>query len=107
MSGRKSRNKGARIEREFVNLLKEHGLDAERIPLSGACGGSFSGDIKIAADRDYLAEVKARKNGQGFKVIENWLADNDMLFLKRDRQDPLVVLPFDLFLHLLNAVRTP
>ena len=47
MSGKASRDKGARREREFVKLLKKEGIKAERVPLSGACGGSYSGDIRL------------------------------------------------------------
>jgi Holliday junction resolvase len=40
MSGRRSRNKGARIEREIVRALHGKGFAAARIPLSGAVGRS-------------------------------------------------------------------
>jgi len=109
MSGKASRDKGARREREFVNLLKKEGIKAERVPLSGACGGSYSGDIRLwlhncgfLPDEEYVAEVKCRKNGAGFKTINKWLADNDMLFLKQDRIDPMVVLTWDSFLALTD-----
>ena len=39
--GRMSRTKGGRVERELVNKLKESGIAAERVPLSGAAGGTF------------------------------------------------------------------
>jgi hypothetical protein len=45
MSGRRSRNKGARIEREILRALHGKGFAAARIPLSGAVGGRFSGDV--------------------------------------------------------------
>jgi hypothetical protein len=37
--------------------------------------------------------VKARKNGSGFALLEKWLDTYDVLFLRRDRADPLVLLP--------------
>ena len=40
-----------------------------------------------------VAEVKARKNGSGFALLEKWLDTYDVLFLRRDRADPLVLLP--------------
>jgi Holliday junction resolvase len=97
--GKFSRDKGGRIEREIVNLLKGEGIHAERVPLSGAAGGQFVGDIKFL---DYVAEVKARKGGTGFKTIERWLGDNDMLFLRRDRAAPLVVMPWSQLIPLLQ-----
>lgn len=100
--GKKSRDKGNRVERLLVNKLKEAGLDAQRVPLSGACQGDFAGDIQIKLENQtLLVEVKARKNGQGFKVLEGWLGDNDMLFLKRDNQEPLVTLKWETLIELL------
>jgi Holliday junction resolvase len=40
--GKKSRDKGARIEREMVHALQDEGFAAERVPLSGAMRGRFS-----------------------------------------------------------------
>ena len=48
MSGRRSRSKGARTERGIVNALKASGIAAVRVPLSGAVGGRFGGDIMSA-----------------------------------------------------------
>ena len=93
MSGRRSRSKGARRERELVQLLVAAGIDAKRVPLSGAVEG-FKGDILLGELR---AEVKARASGEGFKTLERWLAGNDLLFLKRDRAEPLVVMPWTRF----------
>jgi hypothetical protein len=100
--GKASRDKGGRVEREMVNLLKAADIHAERVPLSGAAGGQFIGDIVFG---DYVAEVKARKEGAGFKTIERWLGDNDMLFLRRDRTAPLVVMEWDTFIPLLQSLQ--
>lgn len=97
--GKMQRRKGAVVERELVAKLKEAGIPAERVPLSGGAGGSFTGDIIVASK--WKAEVKARKNGAGFKVLEDWLGSNDMLLLKRNHADPLVVLPWSLATALL------
>lgn len=90
--GRMSKRKGSRIEREIVNRHREAGIPAERVPLSGAAGGSFGGDVVIADE--LRAEVKARAGGKGFKTLEGWLGTNDALFLRRDRAAPLVLLPW-------------
>ena len=107
MGGRKSKNKGSRIEREIVALHKELGVDAQRVPLSGAAGGHFSGDVDIYLDgpdeAPWCGEVKARKDGAGFKVIEAWLGDdNDILFLRRNNATPLVVLPWASWVRLIK-----
>jgi hypothetical protein len=98
-----SRRKGSRIEREIVALHVELGVVAERIPLSGSAGGSFKGDIEIAGIG--RAEVKARANGKGFATLERWLGDNAALFLRRDRQPPLVLLPWSTYATLMDGHR--
>ena len=47
MSGRRSRSKGARTERSIVHALQANGIAAVRVPLSGAVGGRFAGDIVL------------------------------------------------------------
>ena len=97
--GLKSRRKGYRIERELVQRHQAEGIDAHRVPLSGAAGGAYSGDITVG---DLRAEVKARANGDGFKTLEGWLSDNDLLFLRRDRAEPLVVMPWAVYARLMQ-----
>jgi len=99
--GRRSRNKGARVEREIVALHQAMGVEAERVPLSGAAGGSYTGDVIV--DKRFRAEVKARKNGAGFALIERWLEGNDMLIVKSDRKEPLVVLPWNVYGQLITG----
>ena len=101
MGGKMSRDKGGRVERELANAFKAAGIPAERVPLSGAAGGSFSGDLLIG--NTLIAEVKARKEGAGFKTLEGWLGDNDLLILKRNNQSPMAVVPWDQLLKLLTA----
>ena len=97
--GKRSRDKGNRIERELVDLHHALGIGAERVPLSGAAGGSFTGDLRVEGIG--VAEVKARGDGGGFVTIEKWLGDNDVLFLRRDRRKPLVVLPWNTYAKLI------
>jgi hypothetical protein len=63
-----SRQKGNRLERAIVRLLQDKGFAAERVPLSGSAGGSYSGD----------------------------LTGRDALVIRADRRDALVVLPLRL-----------
>ena len=87
--GKMQRDKGARVEREIVQRFIDIGLHAEKIPLSGAAGGSFSGDLLVGGRK---VEVKARKDGTGFKLLYRWLGDNDFLVCKQDRTEPLVIM---------------
>jgi len=89
--GRASRQKGDRFERECVALFQEHGIAAERVPLSGAAGGSFSGDISIPVlGVDQRLEAKIRRSG--FTTIRRWMAGNYAVVYRADRSESLVTL---------------
>ena|SRR6516164_743052 len=108
--GAKSRQKGDRAEREIVALHEQVGVFCERYPLSGASRFRGSGhDVDLYPfGRDaapLVAEVKARTNGSGFAQLEKWLGEYNVLFLRRDRADPLVVLPWRTWTALLEKVR--
>lgn len=109
--GAMQRNKGARVEREIVGLHNKAGVFAERVPLSGAVKGQRAGqghdiDVYIPSRVSPLCgEIKSRKSGEGFKTIEDWMGDNDMLFLKRNYGSPLVVLPFHVWLELCGGLK--
>lgn len=105
--GKSQRDKGNRTERTVADMHKALGVDAQRVPLSGAVDG-FKGDVRIHHNgRELRAEVKARGSGQGFVTLERWLSGNDLLFLKRDRQEPLVVLTWETYAALLNGELSP
>jgi hypothetical protein len=95
MSGRRSREKGARTERAIVSALQSAGLSGQRVPLSGSVGGRFTGDVVLPLmGRDLCLEVKAR--AQGFRELYSWLDGRDVLIVKADRQEPLVVVRLSL-----------
>jgi Holliday junction resolvase len=105
MSGRRSRNKGARTERRIVHALQANGFAAVRVPLSGAAGGRFAGDIVLPLmGRDLCVEVKARADG--FRELYCWLDGRDVLIVKADRQEPLVVVRMSLAAAITNIART-
>ena len=98
MSGKRSRDKGARFERYVVAKFKTRGYQAKRVPLSGAAIG-FPGDVLLDLERAWehtgqhdwrKLECKTGKQVPGF--IYEKLADNFALIVKRDRMPPLVVL---------------
>ena len=96
MSGAKHRKKGDRIEREIVARHIALGVHAERYPLSGASrfrGEGHDTDLYVfGRDKPPLkAEVKSRANGAGFTLVEKWIEESDVLFVRRDNADPLVV----------------
>jgi hypothetical protein len=107
------RRKGARIECEIVNAHKLAGVRAERYPLSGATRFRGSGhDIDIYAFGDdnapAVAEVKSRKSGSGFALLERWLSDYDALFLRTNgTTEPMVVIPWRIWLRLIGGKAQP
>jgi len=87
--------KGSGFEREVVDILREAGFNAYRIPLSGAVQG-FEGDIALKLyGKPYRIECKRRK--AGFKTLYGWLGDNDFLAFRDDRCEPLILMRLDAF----------
>ena len=100
--GRYERNKGIRAERQVVAILRELGLDARRVPLSGAAP-HFKGDVQIYTKAGkLLAEVKVRRNG--FTSLYRWLDESagEILIIKQDRRPFLTVMPLDVLARILK-----
>ncbi len=94
---RAARAKGAKTERQLVTLHQDAGIPCEKISRSGYTGA----DLRIADE--FLAEVKSRQAGQGFTTLERWLGTNDVLFLRRDRQAPFVILSWTTYEKLIKT----
>jgi hypothetical protein len=94
-----------RVDLQLTRLLVEHGLVCSRVPLSGAAGGPWSGDIDLElVGRSLKVEVKAR---HAFPTLYRWINSADLLLLKADCQQPLVVMPLDLLTELAAAKPAP
>jgi hypothetical protein len=114
MSGKRSRDKGARVERNMVAKLEEIGIKAQRVPLSGGVGGVKPDDELAVQFRDDLlcklefwlfrAEVKARASADGWTTVKKWLGQSDMLLLVENRKEPLVVLPWHSFDQIVSMI---
>jgi Holliday junction resolvase len=95
IGGRRSRDKGNRAERAIVKFLQDRGFAAERVPLSGAAGGSYLGDVTVPVlGVDRVVEVKCRADG--FREFYRWLTDRDILIVRADRREPLVIISLKL-----------
>ena len=74
-----------------MRALQNAGFASERIPCSGSAGGSFRGDVTVPLmGRDACVEVKCRAAGYG--TLYRHLEQRDLLILKSDRKEFLVVL---------------
>ncbi len=98
--GKTPRRKGNRVEREALALLREAGLEARRVPLSGSAPG-YPGDLEVELPGlgKVVVEVKARKRVS----LEAWLEGRGLLVLKPDRRPPLAVMPLQALLALIKA----
>lgn len=90
--GKAQRDKGNRSERAFAKLIS-----GERVPLSGAAGGSYVGDV-IGMGMTWECKVRA----DGFKQLYTWLENRDALAVKADRKEWLVVMPLEQLQRLLE-----
>ncbi len=100
--GKKSRDKGARFELAIVAILQSMGRAGEKMPLSGALGGKWRGDVSCPVlGSDWRVEAKCRADG--FAQVYKYLGLNDALIIKSDRRRPLVVLDLRRALAILNA----
>ena len=102
----RSRQKGSRIEREIAQMFRLLGFEANRVDEKmGQLGKTQSCDVDAfidGADKPpWKVEVKARSNGEGFKNLDAWLADNELLILRKDRSEPGVYMTWTTFKRLL------
>jgi Holliday junction resolvase len=104
---RLQRDKGAGIEREVVELHRDLGLHAERMPLSGAqrCRSNRA-DVDVYPwhpnEAPLSCKVKVRAGGKGFIQLERWLGEVDALFLRRNNAEPVVLLPWRVWARLVK-----
>ena len=87
-------NKGKRGEREVVNMLKESGIPAKRI--GGMETDHISkGDVEIELAGVWKAQVKSGSHVPltNYKFLEH----EDFCFMKRDRQEWLVLMKYKFF----------
>lgn len=99
-----SRSRGIGYERELVNFLKEGGLHAQRVPLSGATEYA-KGDIEVTPGYDpdanpLTGECKRKRS------LPDWLTKalgaNDFAAFREDRGETLIVIRASLFRDLLQ-----
>jgi hypothetical protein len=93
--GTKSRRKGQRNEVALAHAL---GNGAVRVPLSGAHGGVFAGDVLWRGLR-----VESKVRADGFREIYRWLVGADLLALRADGQGWIICCPLERFLALVGG----
>jgi hypothetical protein len=91
MSGRRSRDKGARTERAIAKVRRANGFAAAKVSRADQPGHDI---VLTLSGRDLCVEVKARANG--FRELYSWLDGRDALIVKSNYQEPLVILRLSL-----------
>lgn len=94
--------KGQKFENEIVHWFRNRGIDAERVPLSGAAKGSYSADIRFGPVLGMTGECKRFANGLGklYSALEQDGAD--MVFARADRKETIVCMNLDTLEALLK-----
>lgn len=104
-----SRVKGDSFEREIVAALTAAGVEAQRVPLSGAAKGRFGGDIhaQVCGVWEKL-EAKIRK--RAWLDLYGWIEDNFCLVIRRNAEpgkpvpETLVVMRLPDFIRLSKGI---
>jgi hypothetical protein len=94
----KSRRKGARGEVALARLLQDHGFAAEKISRMYKRGPDLSVPL-LGVDRRIEAKIRAN----GFQQLYRWLDGADLLIVRADRCEPLVILPIRLAIEIAQA----
>jgi hypothetical protein len=97
-----SKRKGSGFEREVVAFLRDQGIVAERVPLSGAAGGSHTGDIDVSI-RGTDRKLECKRRARGFSTLYGWLAGNYALIVRDDHCEPLAVMRLTDFAQLTKV----
>ena len=98
--GRGPRRKGSAFELEVVRLLQDHGLAAEKVPLSGAVKTSrFDHDISCPV-RGVDRKIECKRRKRSFQTITKMLGSNFALIVRDDNSPPLVIMSVPTFAEL-------
>ena len=91
-----SKRKGRSFEHEVRNIFRAAGFDAIRTP------EYTPDDVLVPLDgRDWKVECKRRR--RGFCSLYDFLSKADYVVHRDDRRDPLITMPLDRFLSLVEG----
>ncbi len=106
--GKPSRDKGNRVELAIVALHLAIGVHAKKV--SRMYGPDE--DVLVYTDLypacPLVCEVKGRKSAKGYwQKIKDAIDGKHVLFLKEDREEPLVVLPWAVWARIIGDGNGP
>lgn len=105
MSGRRSRNKGTAGEQEVARILREAGIEVDRVPNSG--GLKVKGDL--TGLEGFHVEVKRKERLDLWKCLEQARTeapegDTPLLVFRRNRSEWQACLPLADLIELLREL---
>lgn len=98
-----AKREGSGFEREVVTALTVAGIQAWRVPLGGAAGGSHIGDVDLVV-RGGKRKLECKRQHGDFKTLYQWLGANYALVIRHDRCQPLVVMQLSDFAALIRRI---
>jgi hypothetical protein len=87
MSGAHSRRKGARVELAIAKLI-----GARKVSRAYQAGH----DLELLLGDDRMLRIECKARADGFRELYSWLRERDILIVKSDYQEPLVVVRLSL-----------
>ena len=101
--GKRNRNRGADYERELVNAFKGYGLQAQRVPLSGATNYAKN-DVEVIAgfDGQTVFSGEAKRRAGLPEYITKALDGADFAAFRQDRGETLIAIRLETFAQLLQ-----
>jgi hypothetical protein len=91
-----------RMEVAIVRLLQGRGFAAEKVSGMYKAGPDLSVPL-LGIDRKVEVKIRAHDFGKLYR----WLIDRDLLIVRADRQEPLVVVPLKLAVEIATAAERP
>jgi hypothetical protein len=82
-----SRSKGIRVELAIAKLV-----GARKVSRAYQAGH----DLELPLGDDRILRIECKARAAGFRQLYNWLNDRDLLIVKANRREPLVVLRMSL-----------
>ena len=98
-----SKDKGRRLENWVAEQLRNNGIQAERVPLTGSYAGldgKFLGDVVIGTFDQPIGMIECKNRESISKLLWEWLEGNQYLIVKRNKYKPLVVMTMEEFMEL-------
>lgn len=94
----KSKRKGYRFEKEIENIFREEGHKALRTWGSNGRSMGVDEDVDVIVNDEFYIQAKRRKKLPSYMELGNCHA----VFVREDRGDLKVLIPFDFFIEMYN-----